>query len=82
MYFFCHQCGAPLAQSACGLDKHECTFEELLEFQTQCAHIEIENGLEAQVAAWEVEPGLANQIAFARYVRERLDHGVAQREAA
>jgi hypothetical protein len=82
MYFFCQQCGAPLAHSAYGLEKHECSVEQLVEFQTQCARIEIENGLEAQVAAWEREPRLANRIAFARYVREHLEEQPAASTAA
>jgi hypothetical protein len=82
MYLFCQQCGAPLTQPARGLDTHECRFEQLLEFQTQCAQIEIENGLEAQVAAWEREPQLANRVAFARYIREHLADGSPRRKAA
>lgn len=82
MYFFCQQCGAPLGRSASGLAAHECSFEQLLTFQTQCAQIEIENGLEAQVAAWERDPQLAKHVAFARYVRDRRAHEMAQRKAA
>ena len=81
MYVFCHQCGAPLSQSPHGLEKHECSFEQMLEFQAQCAQIEIENGLEAQVAAWEREPRLAKRLAFARYLREQLGQPVARRAA-
>jgi hypothetical protein len=74
MYVFCQRCGAPLAQTH-GLDSHECDFEQFLAFQTQCAHIEIEHGLEAQVAAWEREPRVANRLAFARYMRDRVGAG-------
>lgn len=51
---------------------HECSLEQLLDFQAQCAQVELENGLEAQVAAWEREPRLAKRLAFARYVRDRV----------
>jgi len=70
MYLFCQQCGARL-ESGFASERHECDFEQLLEFQTQCARIEIENGLEAHIAAWEREPRLAKRLAFARYVRDR-----------
>lgn len=61
---------------------HECSFEQLLEFQTQCAQIELESGLEAQVAIWEREPRLARRVAFARYVRDRLGSETARRNVA
>ena len=70
MYLFCQQCGARL-ETGFSLNLHECDFEQLLEFQTQCARIEIENGLEAHLAAWEREPRLAKRLAFARYMRDR-----------
>jgi hypothetical protein len=79
MYFFCQQCGAPLARSAYGgLEKHTCNFEQLVEFQAQCAQIEIENGLEAQVEVWERDPRLAKRLAFARFVRERSQGALEQ----
>jgi hypothetical protein len=78
MSFFCQQCGAPLARSAySGLERHDCNFEQLLEFQLQCAQIEIENGLEAQVEVWERDPRLAKRLAFARFVRDRHEAAVA-----
>jgi hypothetical protein len=70
MYLFCQQCGAQL-DTVVAREHHECDFEQLLEFQTQCARIEIEHGLQAQIAAWEREPRLAKRLAFARYVRDR-----------
>ena len=70
MYLFCQQCGARL--DPCGArELHECDFEQVLEFQTQCARIEIEYGLQPQLAAWEQEPRLAKRLAFARYMRDR-----------
>jgi hypothetical protein len=80
MYLFCHQCGAPLG-GGFAPERHECDYEQLLEFQTQCARIEIENGLEAQVAAWAREPRTALRVAFARYMRERDAAAVARRAA-
>jgi hypothetical protein len=83
MYLFCQQCGARL-ETTFSANRHECDFEQLLEFQTQCARIEIENGLEAQLAAWEREPRLANRLAFARYMRDRSQRSapfVARRAA-
>ena len=68
MYLFCQQCGARLEPGL--LEGHACDFEQVLEFQTMCARIEIEHGLQAQIAAWEREPRLAKRLAFARYVRE------------
>jgi hypothetical protein len=82
MYLFCQECGAPLTRSEYGLDTHECSFEQLLEFQAQCAQVEIENGLEAQVAVWAREPRLASHVAFARYVREHPHAETAQPKAA
>ena len=84
MFVFCRECGARLSPTEIGLDRHECKFEQLVEFQTQCARVEIEHGLEAQVAAWERDPRLARRVAFARYVRARseADLGPAQRYAA
>jgi hypothetical protein len=69
MFVFCRECGARLSPAEIGSDRHECKLEQLVEFQTQCARVEIEHGLEAQVAAWEREPRLARRLAFARYVR-------------
>jgi hypothetical protein len=80
MYLFCRLCGAPLGGGFVP-ELHECNFERLLEFQIQCARIEIENGLEAQVAAWAREPRLAKRVAFARYMRERDSDAVAHRAA-
>jgi hypothetical protein len=82
MHVYCQQCGAQLIQSANGPAEHECRFEQLLEFQTQCARLELEHGLEAQVGAWAREPHLAKRVAFARYVRERRDDGRDQHRAA
>lgn len=81
MHVFCQQCGAQVTQTPYGHVQHECRFEQLLEFQTQCARLELENGLEAQVVLWEHEPKVANRLAFARYVRERAEAS-ARRTAA
>ena len=70
MFLFCRQCGARL-EAPDAREPHECDFEQLLEFQTQCARVEIEYGLQAQLAAWEREPRLAKHLAFARYMRDR-----------
>ncbi len=70
MYLFCQECGARL-EPGFGLELHACDFEQVIEFQTQCARIEIEYGLHAHLAAWEREPRLAKRLAFARYVRDR-----------
>ncbi len=69
MYLFCQECGARLERGFG--PEHVCDFEQVIEFQTQCARIEIEYGLNAQLAAWEREPHLAKRLAFARYVRDR-----------
>ncbi len=83
MYRFCQQCGTRL-ESGFASEGHTCDFEQVLEFQTQCARIEIEHGLQAQLAAWEREPRLAKRLAFARYVRDRgrtIDAGAFRRAA-
>jgi hypothetical protein len=80
MYLFCRLCGAPLGDGFAP-ERHECNFEQLLEFQTQCARVEIENGLQALVAAWAREPRMAKRVAFARYMRERDAAAVTRRAA-
>ena len=70
MFVICRDCGAPLADET-ERAAHECAFEQLVAFQTQCARVEIESGLAAQVAIWERDPRLSRRLAFARYLRER-----------
>jgi hypothetical protein len=72
MFLYCRQCGARLEPLA-GTVGHTCKFEELMEFQLQCAHIELEHGLEAQVETWAREPRVARRLEFARYVRNRTE---------
>src|SRR5262249_33655361 len=72
MFLYCRQCGTRL-QPLAGTVGHTCNFEELLEFQLQCARIELEHGLEAQVETWAREPRVARHLAFARYVRNRTE---------
>lgn len=58
---------------------HECVLEQMIAFQTQCARVELERALDAQVALWARDPRLSRRIEFARYLRERSEgHGVEQ----
>ena len=81
MFLYCRQCGARLEPLA-GTVGHTCDFEELLEFQLQCARIELEHGLEAQVDTWAREPRVARRLAFARYMRNRSERGERRRPSA
>jgi len=81
MFLYCRQCGARLEPLA-GTVGHTCNFEELLEFQLQCAHIELEHGLEAQVETWAREPRVARRLEFARYVRNRTERAERRRHSA
>ena len=73
MFVFCPECGAALSAAELDTVSHECQFDKLLEFQTQCARAEIEAGLETQVAAWGRDPRIASRTAFARYLREHSE---------
>jgi hypothetical protein len=71
MYVFCRECGAALTPTEIGSGTHECAFEQVVEFQTQLARVELTHNLEAQVTAWERDPRLSRRLAFARYLRDR-----------
>jgi hypothetical protein len=71
MFVICRECGAPLSADEIEQGSHECSFEQMVAFQTQCARIELERGLSAQVALWEQDPHLSRRLEFARYLRDR-----------
>jgi len=71
MFVICRECGAALGADEIERAAHECAFEQMVAFQTQCARLELERGLSAQVALWERDPRLSRRLAFARYLRER-----------
>jgi hypothetical protein len=80
MFVICRECGAPLRAAEIEQGTHECTFEQMVAFQTQCARIELERGLAAQVAVWEREPRLSRRIEFARYLRDRDEYRSSDRD--
>lgn len=71
MFVICRECGAALSADEIERATHECTFEQMLAFQTQCARLELERGLSAQVALWERDPRMSRRLEFARYLRDR-----------
>jgi len=76
MFVICRECGAPLSAEEISAASHECVLEQMIAFQTQCARLELERGLDEQVALWARDPRLRRKLEFARYLRERSEsHG-------
>jgi len=73
MFVICRECGAPLTAEEISAASHECMLEQKIAFQTQCARLEIERGLDEQVALWARDPRLSRRLEFARYLREQSE---------
>jgi hypothetical protein len=73
MFVICKECGAPMSDTEIEQGSHQCSFEQMVAFQTQCARIELERGLSAQVELWEQDPRLSRRLEFARYLRARSE---------
>jgi hypothetical protein len=77
MFIICRECGAALGEDEIEQASHECVFEQMIAFQTQCARLEIERRLAAEVALWERDPHLSRRLEFARYLRDRGERRAA-----
>jgi len=73
MFVICRECGAPLNVTEIEQASHECSFEQMVAFQTQCARLELERGLAGQVELWERDPRISKRLEFARYLRDRSE---------
>jgi hypothetical protein len=65
----CSECGLPVPATVLEAGEHECPPERIVFHQLLKAKAELPR-LEEVVEEWEHDPHLANQIAFARWLRD------------